>query len=154
LPIDQIEPALVPAISICTELSVASGYIDNLYATARGDIIVAETKLWRNPEARREVIGQILDYAKDLSLMSYGTFDAAIRAARSRGGASANPNESLFNTVVAAENPDLDEAKFIETVSRNLRRIRDPWQGERPTSAAAHPRKDSQCRTRHCNDFG
>ena len=30
-----------------------------------------EFKLWRNPHARREVIGQILDYAKDLASWSY-----------------------------------------------------------------------------------
>ena len=33
LPIEQIEPALMPAISICMELPLASGFADNLYAT-------------------------------------------------------------------------------------------------------------------------
>jgi hypothetical protein len=39
LPIEEVEPALIPAIPICTELSVPSGFIDNLYATPRGDLI-------------------------------------------------------------------------------------------------------------------
>src|ERR1700687_4412042 len=51
LPLEEIEPALIPAIPICMELRVPSGYIDNLYVTPRGDLIVVETKLWRNPEA-------------------------------------------------------------------------------------------------------
>ena len=29
--------------------------------------MLIECKLWRNPEARREVVGQILDYAKVLT---------------------------------------------------------------------------------------
>ncbi len=33
----------------------------------RGYLTIVETKLWRNPEARREVVGQIVDYAKELS---------------------------------------------------------------------------------------
>src|SRR5271157_1693314 len=71
LPIEQIEPALTPAISICMELPLSSGFVDNLYATPDGDLIVGETKLFRNPEARREVVGQVIDYAKDLSALSY-----------------------------------------------------------------------------------
>ncbi len=58
LPIDHIEPAFIPAIPVCMELSVPSGFVDNLYATPTGDLIVGETKLFRNPESRREVIGR------------------------------------------------------------------------------------------------
>ena len=48
LPIDQIEPALTPVIPICMELPVASGFVDNFYATPDGDLIIGETKLFRN----------------------------------------------------------------------------------------------------------
>ena len=41
--------------------------VDALYVNAAGRLILAEFKLWRNPQARREVIGQILDYAKELA---------------------------------------------------------------------------------------
>ena len=71
LPIEQIEPALTPVIPICMELPLASGFADNLYATPDGDLIIGEPKLFRNPEARREVVGQLMDYAKDLSALSY-----------------------------------------------------------------------------------
>jgi hypothetical protein len=58
------------------ELPLPSGYVDNLYATPDGDLIVGETKLFRNPEARREVVAQIIDYAKDLSALTYESLNA------------------------------------------------------------------------------
>jgi hypothetical protein len=64
LPIGAIEPALAGAISVCTELPTPSGFVDNLLATDRGDLAIVECKLWRDPQARREVIGQIIEYAK------------------------------------------------------------------------------------------
>src|SRR5216684_159748 len=78
LPIEQIEPALTDVVSICMELPLASGFVDNLYATPDGDLIVGETKLFRNPESRREVVGQVIDYAKDLSALSYENLENAI----------------------------------------------------------------------------
>jgi hypothetical protein len=65
LPVDQIEPAFADLVPICMELPTPSGYLDNLLVTASGDLALVECKLWRNPEARREVIGQIIDYAKE-----------------------------------------------------------------------------------------
>ena len=114
LPVADIEPGLVPLVPICTELPVPSGYIDNLMVTPDGGIIVVETKLWRNAEARREVLGQVLDYAKDLTGFSYETFERAI------GVALKNKSFRLFD-LVASNNPDLDEARFIDAVSRNLK---------------------------------
>lgn len=73
-------PAIIPAydvsaeyqdlVCIGREVSVGSGenqgYIDNLYVTPSGGIVVVETKLYRNQEARRTVVAQIIDYAKEL----------------------------------------------------------------------------------------
>ena len=84
----------------------------------RGRLVVLEAKLWRNPEARRKVIGQILDYAKELSHWTYETLDAAVRAARRRDQGAAR---SLFD-VVSEQHSGLDEAQFIDTVSRSLLR--------------------------------
>jgi hypothetical protein len=44
--------------------------IDIFMVTPSGLPVLVECKLWRNPEGRREVIGQILDYAKELSRWS------------------------------------------------------------------------------------
>jgi RecB family endonuclease NucS len=82
LPIAEINESFLGLIPICRELRTAAGPIDVLYATSQGRIAVLEAKLWRNPEARRQVIGQILDYAKELSRSSYEDLDGAVRAAR------------------------------------------------------------------------
>ena len=44
----------------------SSGYIDNLYVSATGHVVIVETKLFRNQESRRAVVAQIIDYAKDV----------------------------------------------------------------------------------------
>jgi hypothetical protein len=125
LPIEQIEAALTPAIPICMELPLASGFVDNLYATPDGDLIVGETKLFRNPEARREVVGQIIDYAKDLSALSYESFNEAIRKAEAPDGNGGHPALSLYETVASfVGREELVEERFIDAVSRNLERGR------------------------------
>ncbi len=117
LPIAEINPSFTGLIPICREMSTPAGPIDVLYATREGHLVILEAKLWRNPEARRKVIGQILDYAKELSHWSYETLDAAVRASRRREHCV---SLSLFD-VVSEQNAGLDEAQFIDAVSRRLR---------------------------------
>lgn len=121
LPVAEVEPAFSPVIPACMELPLASGYLDNLLVTPRGDLVAVECKLWRNVEARREVIAQIIDYAKDLQALTYEGLETAIRQARSEPG---------FNLYAHADSGDdepeatLDETRFVDAVSRNLRRGR------------------------------
>lgn len=68
LPIDDISSAWGPLVSLGREIPLPVGYIDNLFVSPAGEVTVVEAKLWRNPEARRKVIGQILDYAAALRL--------------------------------------------------------------------------------------
>ena len=89
LPIAEIDPAYTGLIPICREMGTPAGPLDVLYATAEGRIAVLEVKLWRNPEARRKVIAQILDYAKELSHWTYEKIDAAVLAARHRNQGTA-----------------------------------------------------------------
>jgi hypothetical protein len=118
LPVAEINPSFAGLIPICREMLTPAGPVDVLYATREGRLAVLEAKLWRNPEARRKVIGQILDYAKELSHWTYETLDAAVRAARRRDQGAAR---SLFD-VVREQNPEVDEARFIDAISRSLRR--------------------------------
>ncbi len=118
LPIYEINPTFAGLIPICRELSTPAGPLDVLYATPEGRIAVLEAKLWRNPEARRKVVGQILDYAKELSHWTYETLDAAVMAARRRDEGKA---QSLFD-LVKQQRPELDQAQFFDSVSRSLRR--------------------------------
>src|SRR5437879_10898828 len=82
LPISEIEPAFSPLIPLCRELRTKVGPIDVLFVNGEGLLTVVECKLWNNPEARRAVLGQILDYAKELSSWSYDDLEAAIKKAR------------------------------------------------------------------------
>ncbi len=115
LPIQEIEPGLVDAVSVCRELTTPSGFADNLLITPSGGIVLVEAKLWRNPQARREVVGQILDYAKDLSRWSYEDLERAVDVALGRKG------WRLFDLVAGPEATADDEVGFVDAVSRNLR---------------------------------
>ena len=84
LPLDEIDSAYETPVPVCRELSTRAGYVDALYLTPTGRIILAEFKLWRNPSARREVIGQILDYARVLASWSYDDLDREVRKLRKR----------------------------------------------------------------------
>jgi hypothetical protein len=121
LPFAEIgEPTFSAAASICTELPIAGNYLDNLFATDSGGLVLVECKLWRNPEARRSVIGQILDYATELSKWDYEKLDAAVRRARQPHGVSKETN--LYSR---AKSPDgLEQKEFIDEVTRNLKRGR------------------------------
>jgi hypothetical protein len=81
LPIAEIEPYLEGAVPVCIELGTAAGFVDVVLITPHGDLVLVECKLWRNPQARREVVGQIIDYAKELPRLSYEAFDIAIQKA-------------------------------------------------------------------------
>ena len=71
LPVREIDPHIGKLIPVCTEIETGAGTADILYVTPTGQIVLVETKLWRNPEARREVVAQILDYAKQLTTWTY-----------------------------------------------------------------------------------
>jgi hypothetical protein len=66
IPVDEIELGTPPLLCIGWEVSVASGSEDLLYVDETGLLTVVETKLAKNREARRAVVGQILEYASYL----------------------------------------------------------------------------------------
>jgi len=69
LPVADIEPGFGDPVAIAREIPCGHGLIDNLYLTPSGDIVLVETKLWRNSEIRREVVAQALDYVAALTAM-------------------------------------------------------------------------------------
>jgi hypothetical protein len=113
LPITEIDPHVGTLVPICMELETGAGPADILYVTRTGQLVLVETKLWRNAEARRVVVAQILDYAKELSHWSYE--DLARETARaSKGGAG------YLLERVRALHADLDEAAFVDGINRSL----------------------------------
>ncbi len=117
MPVADIEPGFGAVLPVAGEVPCGHGQIDALFVTPDGSIVLVEAKLWRNPQARREVVAQALDYVAALTGMDYEAFEAACR--KGRGMAAA----TLYDVV--ADHPDaLPEAGFIDAVSRNLARGR------------------------------
>lgn len=124
-PIDQIESGYGDLIPLCRELPLLfgggrSGALDNLFVTGDGKLVLVEAKLWRNPDARRTVVAQALEYAAAVFQMSYGELESAVLKAR---GVGKMPGASLFE-IVAGYSEGVDEAEFFDAVTRNLERGR------------------------------
>lgn len=117
LPINEIDPVFGTLYPVCRELGTAVGPLDNLYINDLGMLTLVECKLWRNPEARRTVIGQILDYAQEFSRMSYEDLIGRINR---KTGESGN---SLFE-IVSANTEGLSEREFVDSVASNLKKGR------------------------------
>lgn len=113
IPMAEIEPAFSPLISVCKELPTPAGYLDNLFITPWGGLVLGEAKLVRNPQARREVVAQALDYARAVADWTYDDLEAAVRAALRQ------PDFTLWSLVQAES--DLDENQFTDAVQRRLR---------------------------------
>jgi hypothetical protein len=96
LPTSTIDAAYTNPLPVCRELRTPAGRIDGLFVTRFGGLIVVECKLWRNPQARREVVGQILDYAKEIAAWDYAELQREVSIARSEQGTNA-----LFGLVAA-----------------------------------------------------
>ena len=116
LPVSEIEQGFGTLLPVCMELPTPSGYADNLYVTETGNLALAECKLWRNPEARRQVVTQIIDYAHTMARWNYEELEAAIRSGKRLDDGRIDGLFSLFG-----EESELDEPAFFDAVSRNLR---------------------------------
>ncbi len=80
LPVVEIEPIFYPLVPIGREVVTETGVIDNLFISHRGYLVLVETKLWRNPEAKREVVAQAIDYASSISKWNYSKLDKVVRS--------------------------------------------------------------------------
>lgn len=116
LPTDILGETYNSLISVTTELRSPSGSMDILMTTPKGGLVIIETKLWRNPEARRKVVAQILDYAKDLSKWTYSDLQRELN--RNLG----TKGNILYNVAKSAcKDECLTESRFVDEVSKNLR---------------------------------
>jgi hypothetical protein len=106
-------------VPLCRELPLRFGtssvFLDLLGVSPTGKLVLIECKLWRNPEARREVIAQLFEYASLLAEWSYSDLEAKLK--QSRGLSGENP---MFHAVRAMY-PHLLEAPFVDAVSESLR---------------------------------
>jgi hypothetical protein len=113
LPVEEIDPHVGPLVPVCMEIETGSGPADLLYVTPSGQIVLVETKLWRNPEARRAVVAQILDYAKNLTTWTYDVLEEKARLA-------AGASKGYLLQCLRNRFPRADEAEFVDGVGRSL----------------------------------
>ena len=113
IPMAEIEPAYRPLISVCKELNTSAGSVDNVWITPEGGLILGECKLIRNPQSRREVVAQALDYARAVTGWHFDDLQAAVRNARK------DPAFSLWGLV--SGHTDLQEEQFCDAIERRLR---------------------------------
>lgn len=109
---DRIEP---PLVSLGREVQTPAGPIDNLFISRNGYLVVVETKLWRNPEARRQVVAQLIDYAAHVRKWRYTDLERIARGVDPANG------KSLWELV---EPEDVDQHEWIDRVNENLARGR------------------------------
>jgi hypothetical protein len=115
LPINEIDSTYQDIIPVCMELSTPVGPIDALYITPLGQLVLLEAKLWRNPEARREVVGQILDYAKEFTRWTYEDLQREVSKRTGRKG-------NVLYKLASDGEAELSESDFVDNVSRSLLR--------------------------------
>ncbi len=118
LPSKDIDESWDNLIPLGREVPVTAGAIDNLYITPEGLICLVETKLWRNPEAHRTVVAQIIDYAKDLSKMTFDEFKNSVEKS------ILHREKSDFWHRISKYIKDVDQIEFQSKIKENLTRGR------------------------------
>ena len=115
VPLRDLDPTYGPLIPLCTELCIdASRRLDIAFISRFGRLTLVECKLWRNPEARREVIAQVLDYAHAISRWSYSDLQRQVAAASRRHG-------NVPYELVRERYPELREQQFVDDTARAMR---------------------------------
>jgi len=121
LPLHEIEDNPAPLVTIGREVSVPSGSIDLLFVDTKGVLTIVETKLAKNPEVRREVIGQIIEYASFVSQWDAQQVERQATEYFRSKGAEASLYGVLAELAKAgnAEVPP-DEATLRSAIEKNL----------------------------------
>lgn len=110
--ISEIRDNASPLVVAVREFPLPIGYIDVLAFSAGGDIAVIECKLASNSDAKRKVIGQVLEYGANLWQISYQELDQAVQS---------KLGESLAQQVAKeTDSSDWDEEDFRRNIESSL----------------------------------
>ena len=105
-------------IPLCREFSLHDGirnvFLDILAVTETGRLILVECKLWKNPQARREVLAQVIEYASLLQTLSYSDFVSRLKKYIKCG--TEDPLAHRFREMGI----ECQESLLIDRVSRSL----------------------------------
>lgn len=120
IPMDRIDPGLGYMVSVCREFPLSkygsSVFVDMFGVTCHGRPVLIECKLWRNPQARREVIAQLLEYAALFRRLSYADLTAVLKSRYGMTG-----DNPLFGLVSGMPGASSEEA-FSDMVAQCLAR--------------------------------
>ena len=119
--LNVIDPSFdrISIVPLCREFtlhdSVRKVFLDILAVTETGQLVLVECKLWKNPQARREVVAQIFEYASLLKSLSYGDLVAKLKKTISSGSDDPILYQFKQNGV------EYDEARLIDNISKSLK---------------------------------
>ncbi|WP_431245325.1 hypothetical protein [Leifsonia xyli] len=127
-------PSLIPGVSdravACREFQSGVGPADVVILSDEGELTLVECKLAANPQVRREVIGQVLDYASRIWRMDVDAFEQTWKRAeknerspfeqlnddsgRIRAALQDNLTAGRFNLVLAVDDLNFDVKRIVE----------------------------------------
>jgi hypothetical protein len=129
-------PSLIPGVSAAArtvrEMQSGVGPADVIAVDEDGALTVVECKLATNQEGRREIVGQVFDYAAQLSKMPIEEFEARWNKrtddrlfgaddAPARAALPANLAEGRFRMVLAVDQVNSTLRSIVEFISSALR---------------------------------
>ena len=119
LPVWHFDPVFASPVCLGTEFPVPSvGRVDALFLSPSGYLTIVETKLWQNPEARREVVAQVIDYAQAIARWTFSDLETTFREQRAAAGQS---TPSLYDHVCESEDDADGQREFVDAVNRCLK---------------------------------
>jgi hypothetical protein len=115
--------AAEPFMVIGREVATPAGYIDVLCIDGEGILTVIETKLARNSQIRREVIGQVLEYVAQVSKWSvHDVLMVASKYFQSPNIDGDHRKLSLLEKLASVDDGDITADDIYEKIESNLRK--------------------------------
>jgi hypothetical protein len=122
IPLGEIVEGASDLLCIGREVGAGPGAIDLLFIDKDGLLTVVETKLAKNPEARRTVIGQIIEYA---SYISHWTVDDVERIANNYFKLGEVPeryrDKTLYDAIKQPGVEELSDEEIRANIENNLK---------------------------------
>jgi hypothetical protein len=109
----------IRVVPLCRELTLNDGirnlFLDVLAVTETGRLVLIECKLWKNPQARREVLAQTLEYATLIQKLSYSDLAAKLKKHLNSG------IEDPISYRLREAGLRFDESLLIDRLSENIK---------------------------------
>jgi len=113
IPVEEVSEASLGSIRLMLkEVGLpGSGSTDLVGIDVKGNICIIETKLAKNPEAKRQVIGQILEYAAFMHGKGFDWLNSAVKRQKGVG---------LSEFFEQQDYPNWDKEAFEQNITDNL----------------------------------